>query len=157
MNSPREEGLEKAAERARQVTALQRELDLKTEEKRRQLSRSLERASENRDSHVQNIVAKAGASNRRAAQTAAEVRELAESADKSARRNLFGKLNQAEVRAKLHQPGQRAAAAQPAVLIEVDVHSASPPAAPAALVARLSKPVPPAASPSPASPSAPRS
>lgn len=138
MNSPREEGLEKAAERARQVAALQRELELKTEEKRRHLSRSLERASEKRDSHVQSIAAKAGESNRRAAQAAADVRELAETAHRSARRSLFGKLNQAEVRAMLHQPAQRAAASKPAVLIEVEVHSAAPPPAPAALVARMS-------------------
>jgi len=136
LNSPREESLEKAAERARQVVTLKRELELKTEEKRRQLSRALERASEKRDSLVQGIAAKAGASNARVAQTAADVRDLAESGDRSARRCLFGKLNEAEVRAKLHQASR--ASAKPSVLLEIQVHSASPPAAPAALVARLS-------------------
>jgi len=138
MASPREEGLERAAERARQVAALQRALDLKTEEKRLHLSRTLERAGEKRDSHVQSIAARAGASNARAAQAAAEIRELAETNERLARRSLFEKLNQAEIRAKLHQPAQRASATKPGVLIEVAVHPEPQPAAPAALVARLS-------------------
>jgi len=133
LHSPREEASERASERAKQVALQQHERLIKTEERRRQLARAMERAEEKRHTMVAEVVAAASARNAQAADAALEAKKANEAEACSVKRRLFGKLNEAEVRRSL---GSRRAQSA-GELIEVDVRPDPLPSPPAGLVERL--------------------
>jgi len=135
--SPRNDKLS-PTERARQAAAALRVIELKTEEKRRSLSLSLGRASEKRQTFVDGVASRAGDRNRRVEEVAAEARAQAECSGRTARRNLFLKLNEADVRRQSKRAASHAKGT--GEVIEVRVHSETPPAPPVSLLARLCAP-----------------
>eukprot|EP00316_Scyphosphaera_apsteinii_P020009 CAMPEP_0119330208 /NCGR_PEP_ID=MMETSP1333-20130426/77745_1 /TAXON_ID=418940 /ORGANISM="Scyphosphaera apsteinii, Strain RCC1455" /LENGTH=632 /DNA_ID=CAMNT_0007339547 /DNA_START=36 /DNA_END=1934 /DNA_ORIENTATION=+ len=134
LETPKSQAAARASERARQVTVCLNEMAVKTEEKRKALITAQNRATDRRNELMSSVSSRASSSNERATNVAAQLRTGRLDEVCSARRHLFAKLNDAEVR-RLAQRYQRSE--ESLEVITVEVHSNPLPSPPAELVKRL--------------------